>query len=143
MNNSQGKTAGIALIVFVILLVFTMLLHPSGGSIEHLIRITNVIVVTHAIAIFSLPFGWIGFWGLTRTLGTERPTSMLGFAFISLGLVAVMMAAATNGIVVPVLLQQYKGATPQDIDAIRPVLRYAFAVNHAFDYIYTGAFCVA
>jgi hypothetical protein len=76
-------------------------------------------------------------------MGTERFGAVLGFAFISLGLVAVLMAAAINGIVVPVLLQQYKDATPQDIEAVRPVLRLAFAVNHAFDYIYTGAFCTA
>ena len=29
------------------------------------------------------------------------------------------------------------------MEAVRPILRFAFAVNHAFDYIYTGAFCTA
>jgi protein-S-isoprenylcysteine O-methyltransferase Ste14 len=63
MNNSFEKKAGIALVVFTILLVFTMVLHPAGGSVEHLISITGIIVTTHAIAILSLPFGWMGFWG--------------------------------------------------------------------------------
>lgn len=143
MNNSPEKNAGLALIAFTVLLIFTMLLHPAGGSVQHLIRITKTIVITHAIAVFSLPFGWIGFWGLTKKLGTERFMPMLGFAMISLGLVAVMIAAASNGIVMPIYLQHYKDATEQTIDSIRPVLRYSFAINNAFDYIYTGAFCTA
>jgi hypothetical protein len=143
MNNSPGKNAGLALIAFAVLLIFTMLLHPAGGSVHHLIRISKTIVITHAIAVFSLPFGWIGFWGLTKKLGMDNFASLLGFGMISLGLVAVMMAAATNGIVTPIYLQHYKDATDQTIDSIRPMLRYGFAINNAFDYIYTGAFCAA
>ena len=143
MNNSPEKNAGLALIAFTVLMTFTMLLHPAGGSVHHLIRITTTIVITHAIAIFSLPFGWIGFWGLTRKLGMDNFASLLGFAMISLGLVAVLIAAASNGIVLPIYLQDYKVATDQTIESIRPVLRYSFAINHAFDYIYTGAFCTS
>lgn len=143
MNNFSDKQAGIALIIFTLLLVFTMVLHPAGGSVEHLVRITNMIIITHAVAIFSLPFGWIGFWGLTKKIGTEHFGSVLGFAMMSLGLVAVMMAGATNGLVLPIFLQHYKGATPEIIESIRPVLRYSFAINTAFDYIYTGGFCIA
>jgi hypothetical protein len=143
MNNPFEKKAGIALIVFTILLVFTMVLHPAGGSVEHLINIMGLIVTTHAIAILSLPFGWIGFWGLTQKIGTDHFGSMLAFAMISLGLVAVMLAAATNGLVLPIFLQHYKDATPETISNIKPILRYSFAVNQAFDYIYTGAFCLS
>lgn len=120
-----------------------MVLHPAGGSVEHLIRISNRIIITHAIAILSLPFGWIGFWGLTRKIGTEHFTSMLGFAMISLGIIAVMIAAATNGLVMPFFLQHYKDADPETLNSIRPILRYSFAINHAFDYIYTGGFSLA
>lgn len=148
MNNLPAKTspeknAGLALIAFTLLLILTMGLHPAGGSVHHLIRISRVIVITHVIAVFSLPFGWIGFWGLTKKLGTERFLPMLAFAMISMGLIAVMIAAGSNGIVMPIYLQQYKDATEQTIDSIRPILRYGFAINHAFDYIYTGAFCTA
>src|SRR5215213_1652968 len=120
MNSISDKKAGIALLIFIILLVFTMLLHPAGGSIERLIKITRLIVITHAIAIAALPFGGIGFWGLTRKLGADRLAATLGFAFISLGLVAVMMAAGFNGIVTPIFLQDYKDAAPESINAIRP-----------------------
>lgn len=137
------KNAGISLLVFTFLLVFTMVLHPAGGSVEHLIRITPQIVITHSIALLSLPFGWLGFWGLTRRIGTDRFGSVLAFALISFGLVAVMLAATVNGLVLPIFLQHYHDATPEKLADIKPVLRYSFAVNQAFDYIYTFAFCLA
>jgi hypothetical protein len=143
MNNSFERKAGISLIVFAFLLVVTMVLHPAGGSIEHIINITGIIVVTHSIAIFSLPFGWVGFWGLTRKIGTDHFASVLGFAMVSLGLIAALLAGATNGLAAPVFLQHYKDAPAETLTAIDPILRYGFAVNHAFDYVYTGAFCVA
>jgi len=143
MNTNFDKRAGIALIIFTILLVFTMVLHPVGGNIEYLIRISGLIIIVHSIAILSLPFGWMGFWGLTRKIGTENAWSVLAFAFMSLGLVAIMIAAAANGLILPVYLQHYKDATPERLEAIKPVLRYSFAVNTAFDYVYTFAFCIA
>ena len=143
MNNSSEKKAGIALIVFTVLLVFTMVLHPAGGTVEHLINITGVIVVTHSIAILSIPFGWLGFLGLTRKLGTNQFGAMLGLGMITLALVAVLLAAATNGLVLPIFLQHYKDASPEAIAAIKPILQYSSALNHAFDYIYTGTFCLA
>ena len=143
MNNQFERKAGFALIVFTILLVLTMVMHPAGGSVEHLIRITPLIITTHAIAIFSLPFGLIGFWGLTRRIGTDHFWSMLAFGSICIGLIAVMIAAATNGLVMPVFLHGYKDASPETIESIRPILNYGFSINHAFDYIYTGAFLLS
>lgn len=143
MNNLFEKNAGLFLIIFTVLVVFTMTLHPAGGSVEHIIRVTNMIMITHAIAIFSLPFGWIGFWGLTRRIGAEHAGSVLAFAMSSLGLTAIMLAAATNGLVLPIFLHHYKDAAADILSSLKPVLRYSSAVNHAFDYIYTGAFCVA
>ena len=143
MNYSFEKNAGLSLIIFTILLVFTMVLHPAGGSMEHLMKITRVIAITHAIAILSLPFGWAGFWGLTKKLGTGNFLSVLAFAFVSLGLIAALMAAAANGLVLPIFLGHNRNASPEIIESFRPVLHYGFAINHAFDYVYTGAFCLA
>jgi hypothetical protein len=143
MNNSFERKAGISLIIFSILLVFTIVLHPTGGSLQHIMNITGMIVVTHSVAILSLPFGWLGFRGLTRKLGTDHFAAELGFAMASLGLIAALCAGATNGLAVPIFLQHYKDATPETLTAIDPILRYSFAFNHAFDYIYTGAFCLA
>lgn len=143
MNDAMDKHAGIALIMFAVLLLFTMVLHPAGGSIAHLVDISGMIVATHAIAILALPFGWIGFWGLTRKVGMDRFGSVLAFGMASLGLIAVMLAATINGIVLPIYVRPYKEAAPEAMASIKPILQYGFALNHAFDYIYTGAFCLA
>ena len=143
MNYITYKKAGLSLIIFTVLLVFTMLHHPSGGSMQHLGDIATMIVITHSVAILSLPFGWIGFWGLTLKLGTDKFGSVLAFAMISLGLVAVLLAGATNGLVFPIFMQHYKDASSETMTAIDPVLRYSLAVNHAFDYVYTVAIGLA
>lgn len=140
MNNLSDKKSGISLIIFIVLLVFTMVMHPAGGSVEHIIRISRLIIITHTIAIVSIPFGWIGFQGLTRRIGTDQFGSVLALALMSLGMIAVLLAAATNGLVLPLFLQDYKDAGTANISAI---LDYSLAVNHAFDFIYTGAFCLA
>ena len=143
MKEQFEKNAGIALILFTILMVFTMLLHPAGGSFEYLLKISGIIVISHTIAIVSIPFAAIGFWGLTRKLGTDNFFSISAFAIVLFGLVAVMIAAVTNGLVLPVFIQKYRDASPELITAIKPILKYNSAVNTAFDYIYTGAFCLS
>ena len=143
MNNSFEKNCGIALVIFTALLLFTMALHPAGGSIEHLIRISTSILITHSMAILSLPFGWIGFWGLTRRLGTDHFLSMIGFAFVSLALVAVLLAATVNGIVLPLFLQHSENGETGKASLITLVLEYGFSLNHAFDYIYSVSFILA
>src|SRR5579871_947072 len=139
MKNTFEQQAGTSLFVFVLLLVFTMMLHPTGGSIDHLFKATTMLVTTHAVAVFAIPIGWIGFWGLTKKLGTDDFLSLLGFATVSLALIAVLLAGTTNGIILPIYLQHYKNADQQTIDAITPILKYGSAINNAFDYIYTGA----
>ncbi len=62
---------------------------------------------------------------------------------VSFALIATLLAAATNGLILPLYLLHYKEAAPETISAINPILRYGFTVNLAFDYIYTGAFCLA
>jgi|SRR5450432_551361 hypothetical protein len=135
MEIQFEKNAGIALIVFTLLMVFTIVLHPAGGSFEHLLKITTMIIVSHSIAILSLPLAALGFWGLTKKIGDRYFLSLLAFAFICLGLITALMAAATNGLVLPLFIQKFKDATPD--------LKYNTAVNNAFDYIYSAALCIA
>jgi hypothetical protein len=140
MKHPFEQKAGLSLIIFTVLLVCTLVLHPAGGSLEHLMSITSLIVVTHSIALFSLPFGWIGFWGLSRKLGTDRFGSVLALAMVTLGLAAVFLAGATNGLVLPLFLQHAKSGDPE---TVKTIMQYSFAINHAFDYVYTFAFCAA
>lgn len=55
------RASGICLLVGSILATLTMALHPMGGDIEHIVKIKRVLMFSHAIAIFCLPFIGFGF----------------------------------------------------------------------------------
>jgi hypothetical protein len=139
MNTRSGKNAGIALLVGSFLMTATMILHPAGGDLQHLIKIQRIIMASHALAILSLPFSFVGFLGLTRKLGTENFFSFMAFSCMAFGLVAAMGAAATNGLALPLFLQHYQDASPETLATVKIIVRYNFSLNHAFDYILLGA----
>jgi hypothetical protein len=143
MKPQFEKNAGIALIVFTLLMIFTMVLHPVGGGFEHLHKIRRMLMIVHVVALLSLPFAAVGFWGLTKRLGTDNFFSISAFAFIAFGLVAVMIAATANGLILPIFIEKYKDASAELTDTLKPILRYNTSVNQACDYLYTGSFCLA
>jgi hypothetical protein len=143
MSRNFEKQAGIALIVFTILILFTMVFHPAGGDFQHLQMIIPMLLITHSIAILSLPFAGLGFWGLTKRIGFDNLFAVSAFAMSLVALIAALLAGANNGLILPIYVRQYKDATPDMVNTLRPVLAYSHAVNTAFDYIYTGAFCLA
>ncbi len=77
-----------------------MILHPGdgGGLTEGLV----FAVVSDAMAIASVPFSAIGFFGLWRSLDEEQLLSGLAIAIVILGLFAAVMAAGLNGLVMPI-----------------------------------------
>lgn len=141
MENRFERNCGISLIIAAVLMTITMAMHPAGGSIEHLLKISPVIIVTHSIALASLPFALLGFWGLTKRLNDGSVLPVGAFITMSMGMVAVLCAAAANGLILPIFINHYKDATPEMISSIKPILSYNSALNHAFDYIYMGAAC--
>ena len=143
MNTEYKKTAGLALIIGSVFLIVTMALHPAGGSFEHLLKISKVIVTAHTIAILSIPINLVGFWGFKKSFTKAWGLPMLAFTTISVGHIAALIAAALNGLVLPIFINQYKEATPEKIAAIMPILKFNSALNHAFDYIFIGAMCIA
>src|SRR5262249_55213483 len=133
MNPTLEKQAGIALIVFTILIAFTVILHPAGGNFQHLIEVTSILIVTHSVAILSLPFAAVGFWGLTKRIGPDNFLAISAFSLSVLALIAALLAAATNGLILPFFIRQFKDASPAVVETIKPVLIYTRAVNAAFD----------
>ena len=120
-----------------------MVMHPAGGSIEHLLKISSTIIITHSIVILSIPFGLLGFWGLTHRLGINTILSIAAFITMSVGMIAVLCAAAINGLTLPLFLRHYDRATPELLNSIKPILTYNSSLNHAFDFIYMGAACLS
>lgn len=137
------KNAGRSLLIGSLLIIVTMVLHPAGGSIEHILTIKTLIIVTHSIAILSMPFCMIGFWGFTKKLGTENFFSLPAFAIAMFGLIAAMGAGMVNGLALPLFLERYKDASAEVLESIKPIIKYGSALNHGFDYIFIGAMCLS
>ncbi len=142
MENHLYKSAGISLISGALLVILTMVLHPSGGSIEHIIKISKTIRVTHALAIFSLPILLFGFYGLTIALLDKWKLSILAFIIISFGLIAAMFAALFNGLTLPYFLNKYSEKLEENIEILQPITNYGFAINIPLDYIFIVACCL-
>lgn len=143
METDFYKSTGISLAVGSILAITTMMLHPPGGSIAHIIQITSQIRITHALAIFCLPFILFGFYGLTFKLSEKWKLATLAFIIIAFGLIAAMLAALFNGLTLPYFLDQYSENLEQNITTIKPIVNYGFAINKALDYVFIVSFCTA
>jgi len=143
MMTTFQKQAGISLIVFTVLIVCTMVLHPTGGNFDYLLKIAGMVIISHSIALLSLPIATVGFWGLTKRLGTDQFLSVTAFVIACFSLLAMLMAATMNGLVLPFFVQRYREAGPAMIESLQPFLKYNATVNTAFDDMYTAAFCLA
>ncbi len=143
MQQKFLKNAGIALIIGAVLLTVTMGLHPVGGSFSHLLKIIPLIIGTHALAIVSILILFFGFYGLTKKLSSTYSLSLAAFISIAVALLAGIIAAALNGLALPLFILQYQNATEAVIETIRPVLNYNKSLNHAFDFILIGGIIIA
>lgn len=143
MENKAGERAGTALIVGSVLMVVTMALHPAGGSFTHLLKASAMIIGAHSVAMVSVPVSLFGFWGFANHFRQERELSRFAFCFIFFGLVAALLAAAVNGLALPLFIKNYPDASRELTETVSPVLKYNTALNHAFDFIFIAAICVA
>jgi hypothetical protein len=139
MEIEFKKFSGISLMVGSVLMISTIVLHPSGGSVEHILKIKTIIIVSHSLAVFSLPFITFGFWGLSTALQTKSKVSFLSFIISCFGLFAAMIAATINGLTLPLFLFQI---APQNIDVniINTIGTYGKNINIPMDYILLIAF---
>ncbi|WP_420317076.1 hypothetical protein [Ekhidna sp.] len=142
MESKNYRGAGVALVIASLLMIVTMVLHPVGGNFNHLLKIVTIGRVTHAMAILSLPFVSFGFWGLTEKLGASS-IAKISFLFMLFGLIAVMLAAAVNGLILMDFVKSYENASKEVIDSLKPIFILIRSFNHAFDFIFIGAVCVS
>ena len=135
MENQSKRSTGIYLLSGSFLMFITMVLHPTGGGFEHLLRNSSMAIISHSLAIFSVPFSGLGFLGLTKVLEKDSLFPKPAFAVMVVGLFAAVLAATVNGLAQPLFAAMYRGASAETIETIAPIFRYNMALNHAFDYI--------
>jgi hypothetical protein len=143
MEKHFHKSSGISLITGSLLIIATMGLHPTGGNIEYIIKITKSITATHSLAIFSLPLLFFGFYGLTNALLDKWKLAKLGLIIMGFGLIAAMFAALINGLTLPYFLGKYENSIAENADMLKLIINYGFAINKPLDYIFIIATCLA
>lgn len=140
VNNSAG---GLALISGSLLVVATMVFHPRGGSIEYLLDISAKIIVTHGLAIISVPFLLYGFWECYTLLDRKLVVTKAAFVAVIISLISQLIAAVLNGLVLPIFLNEYKDVSQEVNEQVTYLIEYNIAVNHAFDYLYIILYSIA
>ena len=66
---------------------------------------------------------------------TNSKISMLGFIFVCFALVAGMIAASINGLILPMFVENYANEFEQNSNILKPILKYGSFFNQAMDYI--------
>lgn len=142
MENKFKQVSGYSLIIGSILLIATMILHPTGGSIEHIVKLKILLITSHALAIVSLPFVGFGFYGLSSALVSKSKMSFLALSISIFGLIAAMIAGSVNGFALPLFLAK---VTQQefDVSTVTSIIRYGSYINIAMDYICLGFLSLA
>lgn len=135
--------AGLSLMLGSILLILTMVLHPSGGSVEHILKVKKIIIISHSIALISLPFICFGSCGLSTLLSTTSRLSYFAFISICFGLVAAMIAGTINGITLPMFLSENVSTDSSDSQMLKYVCSYGNFINKPMDYIMIASFSLA
>lgn len=143
MKINFQKFAGYSLVIGSVLMVLTMVLHPSGGNLEHIFKISQVLIISHSIAIFSIPFVAFGLFGLSETLQTSSKISYLGFTFVGFSLVAVMLAGSINGLILPMYISKFYSETEQNLETINLIINYGSKFNKAMDFIFIVGYSIA
>lgn len=138
METQFRRTSGFCLLTGSVLATLTMILHPLGGGLAEIAHTKNIFLFSHSIAILAIPFIAFGFWGLSTALVTKSRVSFLAFCIICFGLVAVMIAGAFDGVVLPLFASRYWNS---DIDAtfLQVVRNYGKYINLCMDYIFIAA----
>lgn len=129
---TRDRQSAVALIVGSIAWIVTMVLHPTGGSFEKIVRISSVIVGTHSLAIATIPLVLFGFWGLTARLGADRGLPLLALITYAFGSVAAMCAGVINGLALPAFAQDLAEADPATQKVAHLVVDYGFTMNASF-----------
>lgn len=143
MQHHLYKSTGASLVSGSMLVIITMVLHPSGGSLQRIVDISKTITIAHGLAIFSLPFVLFGCYGLSRYLKDKYHLTTLALIIMSFGLMAAMFAALFNGLTLPYFLGLYSDSLSSNETVLKPIANFSFSINKPLDYIFIIACCVS
>lgn len=138
MNDE--RLGGLAFLFATLLMILTMAFHPTGHDLldpDRSSAAARIAILTHAVALLSLPLWTLGGIALTRALGS-RAIPFTALVVYGFGLIAAMIAGAASGLIGPGIAEIILGATG-DAGAWRVAFHYNGLVNRAFASIFVIA----
>jgi len=141
--TNELRSPGASLLIGSVLVFLTMVLHPVGGNLDQLRKISNIIIVSHSLALLAVPFIIYGYWALTSCLSSQFEISKLAFVFACFGLLSILIAGTVNGLVLPIFIEcadfsQDPGEAFSDL-----IFNYNFSINQAFDLLFIAGTCIS
>ena len=140
---NRDRASAVAIILGAVAFVVTMALHPTGGDLDHILKIAPIVVGTHSLALASLALAVLGFLGLTVCLSEDKVFATAGMVAFAFGSIAAMCAAVLNGLALPTFVQYHAQSDAATLNIIRLILGYNHALNAAFARVFMVATAVA
>ena len=143
---TDNRKAAIALIVGSIGGVLAMAVHPHGAGtltsaqVEHLALVS---AVAHTVALLSILLLFLGSCGLNSYLADRELWSFAALATFGFASVAVMIAGAISGYIIPSLMRHMLRDVPDAAHQWQIVIDAVFQCNQAFSRIYSVATGIA
>jgi hypothetical protein len=139
--------AGIALIVGSLGGILTMAIHPKGAlsltTAEQGAHMSLVSGVAHTLALLSVLLLFLGACGITQRLRAADRISFAAIVVYGFACVAVMIAGAVSGFIVPGIMRHMVRDVPAARHDWQVVIVGIFQINQAFSKIFSVGTSIA
>jgi hypothetical protein len=143
---TDDRKAGIALIAGSVGGILTMAVHPTGAAsltADQVAHLSLVSAAAHSLAMISVLLLFLGACGLTRRLAADDRMSFAAIVTYGFACVAIMIAAAVSGFIVPDIMKHMVRDDPAAAHQWQIVIVGIFQINQAFARIYSVAASIA
>jgi len=143
---TDDRRSGIALIAGSLGGFLTMAIHPTGGgslSPDQAAHLAIVSAIAHSLAIVSFVVVFLGAYGLTQRIAREDRIAFAALVTYGFACVAILIAAAVSGWIVPSIIRMRIHDVPTAADQWRMIIAAIFQINQAFSRIYSVAASVS
>jgi hypothetical protein len=143
---TDDRKAGIALSAGSLGGILTMAIHPTGTAsltAEQVAHLSVISGAAHSIAIVSVLALFLGACGLTRSIAAADRISFAGVVTYGFACVAVFVATAVSGFVVPGIMKHMVRDIPSAAHQWQIAIDGIFQINQAFARIYSVAASLA
>ena len=127
-------------------LIVTMAIHPTSAaslSAYQLAHLSTLSGIAHSLAMVSVLVLFLGACGLAQRTAAADRFSFAGIVTFGFACVAVIIAAAVSGFVVPSIMNRMSGDVPEAAHQWRIVIYGIFQINQAFAAIYSVGISLA